>query len=141
MAKREVPDFDPVVAFDKALAQQKPDLAARLGATEPLAAPAVVDAESSSPNGGEAEPRLRVVPSRSDIAEKKAKRPGGTPAKATRRRGVVARASGKELRRLTVYVELSVAQRLRKHCFDRELNLSEVAAEALELGLQQMLDG
>jgi hypothetical protein len=138
MAKRDVPDFDPIVAFDKALAQQKPDLAARLGAAEGIAETADASEEPSPDDSGE--PRLRIVPP--EVASEKKPKRLGAPGKATlRRRGVVTRVSGKELRRLTVYVDLGVAQRLRTYCFDHELNLSDVAAQALELGLQRMLRG
>ncbi len=146
MAKRDVPDFDPMTAFDDALAKKKPELAARIGAT-PLPVVALAVDEEVSPPSTEmmklGPPSMDLVPAPvSDISEKrKSSRrnaPASTPAP-SRRRGVVARASGKELRRLTVYVELGLAQRLRKHCFDQELSLSEVAAQALEFGLEALL--
>jgi hypothetical protein len=147
MAKRVVPDFDRAAAFDEALARKNPDLVVRLGgtmtatATGPAAAEAIESPISSpdAPKSAEqpkAEPILKVVPlsNESERPAKPAKRSG-------RRRGVVARAGGLELRRLTVYVDLELAQRLRKHCFERELNLSEVAAEALKVGLEALIAG
>ena len=141
MAKREVPDFDAVAAFDKALAQKKPDLAARLGSHT------VPDdvAPESGPASEEAvkqEPLLKIVPQpRAEVAPKRKKRSGDATDAPVRRRGVVARANGDELRRLTVYVDLALAHQLRKYCFEQELNLSEVAAEALAAGLGTLLRG
>ncbi len=47
-------------------------------------------------------------------------------------RGLVKRADGDEKARVTVYLELDAAARLRRHCFENGLELSEVAAEAIE---------
>jgi hypothetical protein len=144
MAKREIPDFDSMAAFDKALADKKPELAARLGAIsagvtieEFNEVPATAEPVESRPQG-----ILKIVPPpQPDVAvTRKAKRPTAASVEApVRRRGVVERASGKELRRLTVYVDLGLAHRLRKHCFEHELNLSEVAARALEVGLETLI--
>jgi hypothetical protein len=137
MAKRSVPDFDSAAAFDAALARAKPELAARLGG--PLAVP-VLETPQSAPMP---EPKEEEVVGAIDRPRKsepmlKVVVPQNDPPARSRRRGVVARASGQELRRLTVYVDLALAQRLREHCFEHELNLSDVAAEALRIGLGQL---
>lgn len=58
-----------------------------------------------------------------------------TPIPATsrprRRRGIVQRAGGVERARLTVYLDPSDAQKLRRYCFDHGLELSDVAADAI----------
>lgn len=46
-------------------------------------------------------------------------------------RGVVKRADGDERARVTVYLELDVAAKLRRHCFENGLELSDVASEAI----------
>jgi hypothetical protein len=46
-------------------------------------------------------------------------------------RGVVRRADGDERARVTVYLGLDVAAKLRRHCFENGLELSDVAAEAI----------
>jgi hypothetical protein len=141
MAKREVPDFDAVAAFDKALAQQKPDLAARLG-SHTVAEDVVPESGPAPEDERKQEPLLKIVPQqRAEVATKRKKRSGGATDAPVRRRGIVARANGEEMRRLTVYVDLALAHQLRKYCFDHELNLSEVAAEALSAGLETLLRG
>ncbi len=141
MAKREVPDFDAVAAFDKALAQQKPDLAARLGA-HTIADDTMDDGVEVPAEERRQEPLLKIVPPRTEVPLKSRKRrAAGASDTPVRRRGVVARANGEEMRRLTVYVDLALAHQLRKYCFEHELNLSEVAAEALAAGLGALLRG
>lgn len=57
-----------------------------------------------------------------------------TPLSSARRpkmRGVVKRADGDERARVTVYLELDVAAKLRRHCFENGLELSEIAADAI----------
>lgn len=46
-------------------------------------------------------------------------------------RGVVKRADGDERARVTVYLELDVAAKLRRHCFENGLELTDVASEAI----------
>jgi hypothetical protein len=48
-----------------------------------------------------------------------------------RRRGIVARASGIERARVTVYLDPAVAERLRRHAFETGSELSELAADAI----------
>jgi hypothetical protein len=141
MGRREVPDFDRAAAFDEALAKQNPDLVTRLGGPHALAAelqPPPADGASS----------VAVTPPRTEPALKLLSPPSSTDeqdvrhvADERRRRGVVDRADGTQLRRLTVYVHMGLSQRLRQHCFDNELNLSEVAAEAMDLGLDLLMKG
>lgn len=50
---------------------------------------------------------------------------------ARRRRGIVERAGGIERARLTVYLDPTDAQKLRRHCFEHGLDISDVAAEAI----------
>jgi hypothetical protein len=47
-------------------------------------------------------------------------------------RGVVTRADGEERARVSAYLELDAAAKLRRHCFENGLELSEVAAKAIE---------
>lgn len=47
-------------------------------------------------------------------------------------RGVVRRAGGEERARLTVYVSVETAAKLRRHCFDNGLELSEVVSRVVE---------
>lgn len=53
-------------------------------------------------------------------------------------RGAVKRASGEVLRRFTVYLDPSDSDRLRRHCFENELDLSEVAAMAIHEYLEKL---
>lgn len=53
------------------------------------------------------------------------------PPRGTRRRGIVVRAGGVERARLTVYVDVQIAERLRRWAFEHGAELSEVAAEAI----------
>jgi hypothetical protein len=53
------------------------------------------------------------------------------PSRQRRRRGIVERAGGVERARLTVYLDPSDAQKLRRYCFDNGLELSDVAADAI----------
>lgn len=46
-------------------------------------------------------------------------------------RGLVKRAKGKELARVTIYLEPNVAMKLRRHCFENGLEVSEVGAKVL----------
>lgn len=50
----------------------------------------------------------------------------------TKMRGMVKRASGAEVARVTVYLSPDAAMKLRRHCFDNGLELSEVAGKAVE---------
>ena len=50
----------------------------------------------------------------------------------TKMRGMVRRASGAEVARVTVYLSPDAALKLRRHCFDNALELSEVAGKAVE---------
>lgn len=52
-------------------------------------------------------------------------------------RGAVMRATGEVLRRFTVYLDTETAERLRRHCFDHERDLSEVAAQAIGIYIDQ----
>ncbi len=47
-------------------------------------------------------------------------------------RGVVTRADGEERARVTVYLGLDAAAKLRRHCFENGLELSDVAGKAIE---------
>jgi hypothetical protein len=47
-------------------------------------------------------------------------------------RGIVRRASGDEVARVTVYLPPDVAMKLRRHCFEHGLDISEVAGRAVE---------
>jgi hypothetical protein len=46
-------------------------------------------------------------------------------------RGLVKRAKGKELARVTIYLEPEVALKLRRYCFENGLEVSEVGAKVL----------
>jgi hypothetical protein len=50
---------------------------------------------------------------------------------ATKRRGTVQRADGEELRRITVYLPPDVAKQLLTYCFERDLKVSDIGAEAI----------
>lgn len=47
-------------------------------------------------------------------------------------RGMVRRASGAEVARVTVYISPDAALKLRRHCFENGLEISEVAGKAVE---------
>ena len=55
-----------------------------------------------------------------------------TPTAGRRRRGIVARAGGVERARVTVYLNVDTAERLRRHAFERGEEISEIAAKAIE---------
>lgn len=61
------------------------------------------------------------------------------PPRKTSRRGLVARAEGREAGRITVYVPPDLAIRLRRYCFERDLTMTDVAAEVLVEALEARL--
>ena len=50
---------------------------------------------------------------------------------APRVRGLVQRADGGELARITVYLDPDVAMKLKRHCFENGLQVSDLAAQAV----------
>ena len=56
----------------------------------------------------------------------------------TKIRGVVQRADGVERARVTVYLSVPAAAKLRRHCFENGLDLSDVAALALEEAIDRI---
>jgi hypothetical protein len=50
----------------------------------------------------------------------------------------VKRADGRELSRITVYLAPPIAEKLRRHCFDNELELSDVSAEVLTAWVENL---
>ena len=58
-------------------------------------------------------------------------RPNVQASKHSNARGVVARADGRELRRMTVYLPVDLAKRLAVYCAAEDRDLSEVIAEAV----------
>ena len=61
--------------------------------------------------------------------------PGRQPrtgkATAPRVRGLVQRADGAELARITVYLEPAVAMKLKRHCLENGLQVTDLAAKAV----------
>jgi hypothetical protein len=53
-------------------------------------------------------------------------------------RGLVKRTSGAELVRLTVYVTPETAVKLRRHCFENDRELSEIAGPAIEKAVAKL---
>ncbi|MFS8065423.1 MAG: hypothetical protein ACMG6S_03530 [Byssovorax sp.] len=53
-------------------------------------------------------------------------------------RGLVQRADGVELARITVYLDPAVAQKLRRHCFENSLQVSDTAAEAITIYVDKL---
>ena len=49
------------------------------------------------------------------------------------------RADGRERARITVYVSVPLAAKLRRHCFENGLELSEVAGSALETAINALV--
>jgi hypothetical protein len=61
----------------------------------------------------------------------KAGRAGGAAADAPRIRGIATRSKGEAKGRLTVYVPLDVAAKLRRHCFEHAIDLTDECAKAI----------
>lgn len=72
-----------------------------------------------------APPKLAAVPATTEL------RSPAPTSTATPRRGVAARAKGEAKGRLTVYVDLDVAAKLRRHCFEQGLELSGECERAI----------
>lgn len=53
-------------------------------------------------------------------------------------RGLVQRADGRERVRITVYLDPDVGVKLRRHCFENGLQVSEIAAEAVTKFVQKL---
>jgi hypothetical protein len=51
-------------------------------------------------------------------------------------RGVLARADGREVRRLTLYLPVELAKRLAIHCAEHDRDLSDVVSEAVAKQLE-----
>lgn len=66
-------------------------------------------------------PRLAAVPRPVDV-------PAAPPRKA---RGVAARAKGEPMGRLTVYIPLDVATKLRRYCFEQGIELTGECSRAI----------
>ena len=53
-------------------------------------------------------------------------------------RGLVQRADGVELARITVYLDPTVAQKLRRHCFENSLQVSDTSADAITIYVDKL---
>lgn len=121
----------PAVDFHAVLAKRDPALAERLAR----------EGVGPSVEAGAGTPTLSVVPTlaappiESHVAaqERPSERPKGP------RRGLVPRADGREAGRITVYVPPELALRLRTYCFERDLTMTDVAAQVLVAALEQQL--
>jgi len=58
-------------------------------------------------------------------------RPAASAPPPPKRRGLVQRKGGAERARITVYLEPEVAEKLRRHCFEEGLQVSDLAAAAI----------
>lgn len=130
MAKRDLRDFD---VFDRELAMQKPDLAARIGVlvatepdivTEPLQPALRVVAD---PTPAEAAPRVESIEEPSKRAPAKRR----TSAPRAKIRGTVVRSDGSEAGRVIVYLPSDLALRLRRFCFEQGRAITDVAGDLL----------
>jgi len=99
----------PPVDFHASIAQRNPDLAARL-----------VQEGVTSPSPA-ASPRLLEV----------------VKPKQKSRKGLVQRADGHEAGRITLYVPADLGLWLRRHCFETEQTMSDVAGRLLISALEQ----
>ena len=57
---------------------------------------------------------------------------------APRMRGVVSRAGGKEAVKVTAYLDVETATSLKRYCFDKGLEISAVAGEAIVAFVQKL---
>jgi hypothetical protein len=115
----------PAVDFHAVLAKRDPALAERLSR------------EGVGPSVEAGMPTLFVVPApptelhmAPSVSPERHKGP---------RRGLVPRADGREAGRITVYVPPELALKLRAYCFERDLTMTNVAAQVLVAALQQLL--
>jgi hypothetical protein len=137
MAKKDLPAVD----FQAVLARRDPKLAERLAregiAPEPPHSPAppLLVAVPSLPATSETAPD---VPLQSAVGPQFPSADQTAP-KEPRKRGLVPRADGREAGRITVYVPPELALRLRKHCFERDRTMTDVAGEVLVEALERRL--
>jgi hypothetical protein len=92
-----------------------------------------IPAAPALPTPPAASPATDVQTSRRPAAQ--APSPSNVPA-AARSKAIVTRTSGVERRRLTVYLPPALAKRLAVYAAGAEVEMSEVAAEAIEAWLQ-----
>ena len=132
----------PAVDFHAVVARRDPALADRLareGITpaidnDVLAAPALVAVPPPPPP-------VELQPSTDGAGEPstRGRGRGAVRAKPERKRGIVARAGGRDAGRITVYVPSTLALRLRQYCFERDRSMTDVAGEVLVAALEQRL--
>lgn len=122
----------PAVDFQAVVARRNPALAERL--SQEGIAPQPIE----QPRDNVTTPTLVAVPA----PPREVDEPFGAESaarKSSRRRGVVTRADGKEAGRITVYVPVDLALRLRQHCFELDMTMSEVAGKVLVDALERHL--
>jgi hypothetical protein len=129
MAKRDPRDFD---VFDRELAMQKPDLAARIGVLV-TAEPHVVAEPSQPALRVVADPAPETTPRFEPVEEpsKKAPMKRRTSTPRPKVRGTVVRSDGSEAGRVIVYLPSDLALRLRRFCFEQGRAITDVAGDLL----------
>jgi len=136
MAKRGV-NFD---AFDRELADSKPELAARIGVQQ-TDEPAAVQQKTAVP-APPSMPALRVVAA---LAPEGIAEPAQEPLRVDpprrdgKLRGRVQRADGSESGRQIVYLPIALDERLRRYAFESGRALTDVTSELLSDAIEKNL--